>query len=225
MTDEASLPLAFSDLVPDMRQAGLLDATITAGQAFGGELEAVTLHSALLAAKHVCGADVAIVALGPGITGTASPFGHGGVAQGEAVNAAAALGGQPIAPLRLSFTDARARHFGVSHHTLTALGTVALASARVPVPVLPTHQAEAIEAALAEAGIRQRHACELVDVGELPDTRGIRMHSMGRSPGDDPASSSPPPPRAVSPRTRASSELPIRASVLRASCPIRTVRR
>ena len=74
-----------------------LDSTITCGQAFGGELEAVNLHSGLLAARHVAGADVAVVAIGPGVVGTATPFGHGGVAQGEAVNAVAALGGIPIA--------------------------------------------------------------------------------------------------------------------------------
>lgn len=187
MTDGGSLPLAFSDLVPAMRAAGLLDRTITAGQAFGGELEAVTLHSALLAARHVAHADVAIVALGPGITGTATPFGHGGVAQGEAINAVAALGGTPIAVLRLSFTDARARHLGLSHHSAIALGTVALARAIVPVPALPDAQALEVDHALESSGIWQRHTRKDVAAWGLPATRGIPMRSMGRTPETDPA--------------------------------------
>ncbi|MGB4593878.1 MAG: DUF3866 family protein [Coriobacteriia bacterium] len=186
MTDGASLPLALSDLVAEMRAVGLLDATITAGQAFGGEFETVTLHSALLAAKHVALADVTIVALGPGMTGTATPFGHGGVAAGEAINAVAALGGRPVAVLRMSFADARARHHGVSHHSLVALGRVALARATVAMPVIPPEHAEGVEAALDHAGVWRRHTRVDVPVGALPDTRGVPMRSMGRTPDDDP---------------------------------------
>lgn len=186
MTDGASLPLALSDLVAEMRAVGLLDAAITAGQAFGGDFETVTLHSALLAARHVALADVAIVALGPGITGTATPFGHGGVAAGEAVNAAGALGGRPVAVLRMSFADARARHHGVSHHSLVALGRVALARATVAVPVLPPEHAAGVETALENADIWRRHARADVPVPSLPDTRGVPMRSMGRTPDDDP---------------------------------------
>jgi hypothetical protein len=59
------------------------------------------------------------------------------VACGEAVNAAAVLGGRPVASLRVSAADPRARHRGISHHSLTAYGRVALARADVVVPVLP----------------------------------------------------------------------------------------
>ncbi len=187
MTDGASLPLALSDLVAAMTRAGLLNETVTAGQAFGGGLEAVSLHSALLAARHVARADVIVVALGPGITGTATAFGHGGVAQGEAINAVAALGGRPVAPLRLSFADTRDRHRGVSHHSLVALGTVALAGATVPVPSLPAGDAGVLEAALERAGVWDRHTRQDVASGPLPDTCGIAMRSMGRTPETDPA--------------------------------------
>jgi hypothetical protein len=187
MTDGAALPMALSELVPSCMESGLVDSTITCGQAFGGGLEAVNLHSGLLAARLVESADVAIVALGPGIVGTGTPFGHGGVAQGEAVNAAAAVGGRPVAVLRLSFADRRARHRGVSHHTLTALGRVALARARVPVPVLPPDQAAVLEGALAGVGVWERHERVDVEARELPDTRGIRVRTMGRGPAEDPA--------------------------------------
>lgn len=187
MTDGASLPIALSELVPSMIAVGLVDQTITSGQSFGGALEAVTLHSALIAARHVAQADVAVVALGPGITGTATPFGHGGIAQGEAINAAAAVGGRPVAVLRLSFADARQRHYGVSHHSISALTAVALARAIVAVPDLGGTQAAEVDRALHEAGVWDRHEREDVTTGSLPDTRGVEMRSMGRTSADDPA--------------------------------------
>jgi hypothetical protein len=187
MTDQASLMMALSDLVRGCEAAGLLDATITAGQALGGGFEAVTLHSALLAARHVAAADVAIVAIGPGVVGTGTPFGHGGVAQGEAVNAAGVLGGRPVAALRLSFADTRERHRGVSHHSLTALGRIALTPAAVAVPHLPDDQAAVVDAALDGAGGWMRHARSDVAATDLPRLRGVEVRTMGRGPKDDPA--------------------------------------
>lgn len=186
MTDEASLPMAVSRLVPQLHATGLIDASITCGQAFGGEYEAVNLYSALLAARHVVQADVAVVAIGPGIPGTATPFGHSGVAQGQAVNAAASLGGMPVATLRLSFADPRPRHVPLSHQTVTALTSVALAPAVLAVPALPGPLRESLDCALAASGVFARH--ERLDVDAvLPDTRGIEVRSMGRSALEDPA--------------------------------------
>jgi hypothetical protein len=186
MTDEAALPIALSELVAGCVDAGLLDLTVTCGQSFGGMLEAVTLHSGLLAARVAGHADVAIVAIGPGVVGTGTAMGHGGIAQGEAVNAAAAVGGRPVATLRVSFADARERHQGVSHHTLTALGRIALAPAMVAVPALGPSLNARVDADLAEAGVWARHTRADAAV-TLPGLRGVPARSMGRGPDDDPA--------------------------------------
>jgi hypothetical protein len=189
MTDSASLALPLSDVVRASVDAGLLDTTISCGQAFGGRLEAVNAHSGLLAARHVARADVAIVAIGPGVVGTATPFGHGGVAQGEAINAAAVLGGVPIAVLRLSFADTRQRHRVVSHHTLAALTTIALAPAVVALPVLQSHLAEQVAERLDAAGAWERHrpASAQAAFDTAPDMRGVSVTTMGRGPAEDPA--------------------------------------
>lgn len=186
MTDEAALPIALSDAVAEMRAAELLDGTVTAGHAFGGDLEAVTVHSGLLAAARVLFADVVVASIGPGVPGTASRFGHGGVAMGETVNAVAAVRGTPVAALRISFADSRERHRGVSHHSLVALGRVALAPAKVAVPLLDQGQAAVVDDALERAEVWRLHERMLVDA-ELPDTCGIPMRSMGRTPQEDPA--------------------------------------
>ena len=186
MTDEAALAIGLSGILRQAVDAGLLDATVTCGQAFGGLYEAVNLYSGLLAARHVARADVAIVAIGPGVVGTATPFGHGGIAQGAAINAAASLGGRPVAVLRLSFVDERPRHHGVSHHTTAALTRVALAPATVAVPALPSGEAETIDRVLAQTGVWALHS-RFDAVGPTPDMRGLQVTTMGRSLEDDPS--------------------------------------
>src|SRR5215470_18527008 len=53
MQDGGALPAWFSRTVAGLRAAGWLAATVTTGQSFGGDLEAVTVHTGLLAARHV----------------------------------------------------------------------------------------------------------------------------------------------------------------------------
>jgi hypothetical protein len=186
MTDGGALPAWFSRTVAGLREAGWLAATVTAGQSFGGDLEAVTVHSGLLAARHVLSADVAIVAQGPGNLGTGTRWGFSGVAAGEAVNAAAVLGGRPVASLRVSFADPRERHRGVSHHSLTAYGRAALAAADVVLPALPSPFGQQVAAAAAPLGARHRLVTVPVD-GLAEALRGcpVPLSTMGRSLDED----------------------------------------
>jgi hypothetical protein len=140
MSDGGALPLAFSHLIPELKQLNLIDATVTAGQAFGGDYEAVNLYSGIAAAHTAAGADIIIICQGPGSTGTGTSLAFSGVDQGIALNAAVSLGGTPVAVARMSFADPRVRHRGISHHTLTVLQTVVLASVFVPVPRLSNSQ-------------------------------------------------------------------------------------
>lgn len=213
MTDGGALPAGFSRTVAGLADAGWIDACITTGQAFGGDLEAVTVHTGLLAARLVVGADLVVVAQGPGNLGTGTRWGFSGVAAGEAINAAAVLGGRPVASLRVSGADARERHLGVSHHSLTAYGRVALAAADVVVPVLaagsvaggpdrdgaPTRVDSSLEAlgrrirqqALALVTPHGRHRLVEVDAGDelLAALAGspVRLSTMGRGLDTDPA--------------------------------------
>jgi hypothetical protein len=180
MTDGGALPLWFSRTVSAL--ADRMAGTVTVGQAFGGDLEAVTLHTGLLAARHVLGADVAVVSQGPGNLGTGTPWGFSGVAAGEAVNAVAALGGRPVCALRISDADPRDRHQGVSHHSLTAYGRVALAPADLVVPaVLPPDLAARVESDLAPLADRHRVVTVYTEgldaaLRALP----VRLSTMGR---------------------------------------------
>ncbi|BEL02377.1 DUF3866 family protein [Actinoplanes sichuanensis] len=155
MTDGGALPAWFSRTLDGLR--GHLVGTVTTGQAFGGDLEASTVHTGLLATRHVLHADVTIVAQGPGNLGTGTTWGFSGVALGEAVNAITVLGGRPVGSLRISDGDGRERHRGVSHHSLTAYGKVALVSADLPVPDrLPQPLGAEVDAVLAPLAARHR---------------------------------------------------------------------
>jgi hypothetical protein len=186
MTDGGALPAWFSRTIAGLREASWLAATITTGQSFGGDLETVTVHSGLLAARHAVGADVAIVTQGPGNLGTGTKWGYSGVAAGEAVNAAAALGGHPVASLRISFADPRERHQGVSHHSRTAYGQVALASADVVIPALPEPQATRVASDVAP--LAKHHTLVTVPADGLTEAlRGspVQLSTMGRSLDED----------------------------------------
>jgi hypothetical protein len=188
MQDGGALPAWFSRSCAALKDAGWLAATVTTGQAFGGDLETVTVHTGLLAARHVLDADVAVVAPGPGNLGTGTRWGFSGVAAGEAVNAAAALGGRAVASLRISQADQRERHLGVSHHSLTAYGRVALARADVVIPALPGPLGGQVAAQAAT--LSSRHAIVTVPVGGLEDAlraSPVRLSSMGRGLDEDPA--------------------------------------
>ena len=137
MTDGGALPAAFSRAVAGLTDAGWLAATVTVGQAFGGDHEAVTTHTGLLAARHVVGADVAVVVQGPGNVGTGTRWGYSGVACADALHAADVLGGRCVASLRVSGADRRERHRGISHHSRTAYGRALLTPADLPLTTLP----------------------------------------------------------------------------------------
>src|SRR5262245_1800586 len=188
MTDGGALPLTFSRAVAGLSEAGWLAGSITVGQAFGGTLEAVTLHTGLLAARQVLSADLAVVVQGPGNLGTGTRWGFSGVAAGEAINAASVLDGRPVACLRVSEADPRERHRGVSHHSLTAYGRVAMASADVAVPLLPGDFGARVREQA--AALAPKHRLVEVETDGLLDAlreSPVRLSTMGRGLDEDPA--------------------------------------
>jgi hypothetical protein len=189
MTDGAGLPLALSDLVAELKDKGLIDTTVTYGHAFGGDFEAVSVYSALAVAQHVAHADVAIVAMGPGIVGTATRLGFSGMEVAPILDAAAALGGVPIAALRASFADPRTRHLGISHHSQTALGLACRSRVTVALPLVGGDAEATLRRDLEASNIAERH-----DIVEVPATNildrfahhKLTITSMGRPASDDP---------------------------------------
>jgi len=147
-----ALPVSLSDTV---RALDLVSVAV--GACFGGDVSCVSVASALAWTKTQ-GFDVAVCSIGPGIVGTGTPLGHGGLAAAEAANAASALGGRPVIARRVSEADPRDRHRGLSHHTEAVL-RLCLG-----------------EVLLGENGEGWRDACA-----------GLPLRHMGRGPDEDPA--------------------------------------
>lgn len=187
MTDGAALPAAVSRLAAQLRSGGFVDAIVTAGQAFGGDYEAVNIYSALAVAKAVAGADVIIVGQGPGNAGTGTELGFSGIDQGIALNAAAALGGEAIAVPRISFADKRERHRGLSHHARTVLERVVMAPVTVPLPKLAGDERTEVEGAV--KNLRERHRFVEIDAGGAVaalSALALELKTMDRRPEQDP---------------------------------------
>ncbi len=189
MTDGACLPGSVSRLVPRLRDAGMLDGFVTCGQAFGGELEAVTIWTGMLAAKELLHADVIVVADGPGNLGTDTRWGASALTSGNALNATEALGGRPVAALRVSFADERSRHHGVSHHSITILSDICGSQVNVAVPTLEAPERHEVWATLRDAQLERKH--RLIEVLGWPavhrlEEAEIQVTSMGRGLEDDP---------------------------------------
>jgi uncharacterized protein DUF3866 len=141
------------------------------------------------------------VSQGPGNLGTGTRWGFSGVAAGEVINAAGVLGGRPVGALRISGADQRPRHHGLSHHSLTAYGRVALVAADLAVPDLAGAESLSGIAGLSEvaklsdtvlrgAASLTRHRQVLVPLSGLDEalrTSPVRLSSMGRGLDDDPA--------------------------------------
>lgn len=179
MTDGGALDVGLSRTVTRLRELGWLAGTISAGHAFGGDLEAVTVYSALLAAKAVLGADVIVAGMGPGVVGTATAFGTSALELGTTINAAAALRGRPVACVRMSEGDARERHRGLSHHARVALERVALARAEVPVPA--GHHPGPV----GDHDVLEVDCDGVLDALREAASAGLRCSHMGRGLDDD----------------------------------------
>jgi len=181
-----ALPGAMSDTVRQLLHRGLLAGHTTAGAAYGGGQEAITTAGALHDGLAIEGWDVALVGPGPGILGSDSALGHGGLAALDSAHAALALGCPTLLAARISSGDPRERHRGLSHHTRTVLDLLlAPVTLAVPPGVRLFAEVDGIGAALDAA-----RACghELVEAAIDVDgyrASGLPTRTMGRTLDED----------------------------------------
>jgi hypothetical protein len=178
-TGGGALPGSLSRDVRELREAGLLCGHITSAPAYGGEHEALSTAGALDAANRL-GWDAVLMGPGPGIIGSNTEFGHGGMAALDSAHAALSLRLPTLVSPRLSGSDPRQRHLGVSHHTYTVLELL-LAPVDVAVPV----GEDEIEAVLEEARGAHRLRTAPIDLDGYANT-GLPSRTMGRTLEQDP---------------------------------------
>jgi hypothetical protein len=179
-TGGGALPGSLSRDVAELRERGLLCGHITASPAYGGEHEALSAPGALDAAAHRLRWDAIVAGPGPGIIGSATHLGHGGMATLDTAHAALALGMPTLLSPRLSEADPRDRHRGISHHTITVLELL-LAGVEVPAPA---GEATAIAALAEVCGDRHRLREATADLDGYAAS-GLPATTMGRTLADD----------------------------------------
>lgn len=179
-TAGGALPGSLSRDVTQLRERELLCDHVTAAPAYGGEREALSVAGALDAAAHGLGWDAALVGPGPGIIGSETKLGHGGMAVLDSAHAALALGLPTLLSPRLSEADPRERHRGVSHHTLTVMELL-LGGVEVPVPA---DNPEAVAQLTRTAGNRHKLHEALPDLAGYTAS-GLPAHTMGRGIEED----------------------------------------
>ena len=177
MTDGGALPLALSDMVAAMTERRLLCGTVTAGHAFGGELEAVNVASALGLAVHVLGAELVVVGMGPGVVGTGTELGTTAVEAASTLDLADAAGGLPVLCVRSSSDDRRERHLGISHHSRT----IARISRCTPLV------ADSADGVRTLDGVAVVPSPPVPDAAELLEEHRLDVRIMGRTPDEDPS--------------------------------------
>src|SRR3954447_16984428 len=189
-TSGGALPGSLSEDVADLRRAGLLCEHLTAGQAYGGELEALTVIGALQAAAGPLGWDAVIAGPGPGIVGSGSELGHGGMEALDTAHASLILGLETLLAPRMSSSDPRPRHRGLSHHTARVLRML-LGNVRVPAPArtpAPRPRVGGADRSLDElreaCGARHELWPREAPVDEYAES-GLPTTHMGRSLADD----------------------------------------
>ena len=164
-----ALPVSLSDAVRALKERGVVGVAVAVGACLDGDADCVTVASALLWAsgEH----DVAVCSIGPGVVGTGSATGHGGLAAADAANAARAFGGRPVVAARVSDADPRDRHRGVSHHPRAVVET---SGAPVAWPRGRPRPDWLVDVREVDAG-GWREACA-----------GLPLSHMGRGPDEDP---------------------------------------
>lgn len=179
-TAGGALPGSLSRDVVQLRERELLCGHVTAAPAYGGEHEALSVAGALDAAANGLGWDAALVGPGPGIIGSETRLGHGGMAALDNAHAALALGLPTLLSPRLSEADPRERHRGVSHHTLSVLELL-LGAVEVP---LPEDSPDVVAQLAGAAGDRHRLDEAQPDL-EGYAASGLPARTMGRGLEED----------------------------------------
>ncbi|MGI6140679.1 MAG: DUF3866 family protein [Caldicoprobacterales bacterium] len=190
MTDHAALPLAFSKNITQLKEKKLLDTVITIGNAFGGDLECVNIYSALQAACLVEKCDIILVSMGPGITGTGTRYGFSGLELGLYLDLVYRHGGLCCFIPRISFSENRLRHYGLSHHFITILKDILQSALTIVLPCLDKRRIRYLYKQLRENHLLDKYGVCIIDGSGIRDAMeyyGISVTSMNRGIREDPA--------------------------------------
>ncbi len=189
MTDGGALPAFHSEAVKALREKGLLEGVITCGHSFGGDLESVNHITAVQGSVTILKSDVTIIGMGPGIVGTGTKYGFTGIEQSFISDTLDKLGCNVYPALRVGFADNRERHRGISHHSLTIMGTLMRGNYTLVLSHMDRRHLKRILNQLNDENLLHRHRIVIskdVDIEEMANELRLKLSSMGRGIKENP---------------------------------------
>ena len=157
VSDHGALPIGMSRNIEILKDKGLLDKSVTIGNAFGGDYECVNIYTALQLLANILNMDVIIITMGPGIMGTGTPFGFSGLELGFYLEFCHGRGANAFYVPRISFRDARIRHRGISHHFITVLQKIVRGSIPIILPIMDINKLKYVMTQLRLSGLLVKH--------------------------------------------------------------------
>ena len=183
MTDGAALPAFHSETIKKLKNNNLIEGTITAGHSFGGDYECVNFITGIQGSIKLLNSHITIIGMGPGIVGTGTKFGFSGVEQGFIAETANNLGCLVYPALRIGFADKRARHRGISHHSITNFTDLVTSSFTLVLPHMERQQLQLVMGQLKNMKLNKKHRIIIssgVDISEDAEKYGLKLSTMGR---------------------------------------------
>lgn len=184
MTDSAALPMEFSNSVKELKEKGLIDYTISIGNAFGGDFESVNMANALIFAKECLNVDIVVVSMGPGIVGTGTKYGYSGLDQAYHCLIAEKLGARCLLVPRVSFEDKRERHYGISHHTITLINEFVDKPLEIILNSNDEEKLKILKMQIQKYKLNEKHKFRFIKFNrtkEILDKHKLKVKTMGRN--------------------------------------------
>lgn len=188
MTDSAALPIQISNTIDELKEKDLIDTTITIGQAFGGDYEAVNIYTGLIAAREIAESEVIIISPGPGKVGTDTKYGFSEIEMGQIIDAVNTLGGISVFIPRINFSDKSYRHYGLSKHSITILREICKTKTNIVFPKMVNEKNLEIKKAVRKNNLDNLHnifTCDSSIVKEAINRYNLSLITMGKSYNDD----------------------------------------
>ena len=189
ITDHGALPIWISKNIKILKAKGLLDSVICIGNAFGGDYECVNIYTALQLAANILDVDAIIITMGPGIMGTATPFGFSGLELGFYLDFCYSQDANVLYAPRISYQDRRHRHYGISHHFINTFKGMIQNPVPIVLPYLNRKKTRHILSQLRKSDLLHKHPLAIVDGKEIKSSLSkyqLNPTTMGRGIEDDP---------------------------------------
>lgn len=110
-----------SFILKRMKESGLINSIITAGECYGGDYESINIVTGILFGFNKLKSDIIVICCGPGVAGSSTFYGFSTFDFIGSIYSVKLLGLFPVLIPRISMADKRERHMGLSMQSISIL--------------------------------------------------------------------------------------------------------